>query len=233
MADALFEEWRAYQKLVENDYMYHRSFFGRLKDEIRQCFARPVSILDIGCGDASPILPMLEALKPGLYCGADQSETALSMAKMSLASLDIPSHLFPGDLLETLPTLNGSFDVVVASFCFHHLETAEIKQKVLAECRRLLHPEGLLAVIDVFHEEGETRAEYLQRWVGFAQQSYTALNPAEMTLLVDHARSLDFPETLSTYRSLGRAAGFDQFDVLLVDKENFNHLVTLKARAAA
>ena len=227
MADPLFDEWRAYQKLLDHDYMYHQSFFNRLKNEIRQGFSKPVAILDLGCGDASPIRSMLEALDVRLYCGADQSETALSMAETNLASLDMESRLYPGDLVDTLKQLTGSFDVVVASFSFHHLETPAIKQQVLKECRRVLRPAGMMAIIDVFHEEDESRDEYLHRWVSFARQNYVALNNAEMTSLVDHVTSHDFPETLSTYRSLGQAAGFGQFNVLMQDKEKFNHLVTL------
>jgi ubiquinone/menaquinone biosynthesis C-methylase UbiE len=227
MSDPLFDEWRAYEKLLDNDYMYHRSLFSRLKNEIQEGFSEPVAILDLGCGDASPIRPMLEALDVRLYCGVDQSETALSMAETNLAPLDMETCLYPGDLVDILQKLTGSFDVVVASFAFHHLETRALKQQVLSECRRVLHPQGMMAVIDVFQEENESRDEYLHRWVSFARQSYTALNHAEMTSLVDHVNANDYPETLSAYRAIGQAAGFGQFKVLMQDKEEFNHLVTL------
>ena len=71
---------------------------------------------------------MLEDLDVSLYCGVDQSETALSKAEVNLASLDIPCRLYPDDLLVTLRTLTGRFDVIVASFSLHHLETAEAKK---------------------------------------------------------------------------------------------------------
>ena len=31
MTDLLFDEWHAYQKLLDHDYMYHVVFFSRLK----------------------------------------------------------------------------------------------------------------------------------------------------------------------------------------------------------
>ena len=228
MADPLFDEWRAYQKLLDHDYMYHLAFFSRLKHEIKRCFHEPVTILDLGCGDVSPIQPMLEELDVGLYCGIDQSETALSKAETRLALLNLPSRVYPGNLLDTLRTLTGRFDVIIASFSFHHLQTTEDKKRVLEECHRVLNPRGLVAIIDVFHAEDETREEYLRRWVDFARKTYTALDQVEMTNLVDHARSNDFPEPLSTYRFICRTAGYGKFDVLMKDTDEFIHLVTLR-----
>jgi SAM-dependent methyltransferase len=228
MTDPLFDEWRAYQKLLDHDYMYHVAFFRRLNLEIQKRFTGPIAVLDLGCGNVSPILPMLGDLEVSLYCGVDQSETALSKAEANLASLDIPSRLYPGDLLDTLQTLTGCFDVIVASFSLHHVQTTEAKKQVLEECRRVLNPAGLVAIIDVFHAEDETREEYLRRWVDFARNSYAALDDMEMTSLVDHVQSNDFPETLSTYQSIGRAAGYGKFEVLMQDREKLNHLLTLR-----
>jgi SAM-dependent methyltransferase len=228
MTDPLFDEWRAYQKLLEHDYMYHLAFFSQLKTEIQRCFHEPVAILDLGCGDVSPIRPMLEELNVSLYCGVDQSETALSKAETNLASLDIPSRLYPGDLLDTLRTLTGRFDVIVASFSLHHLQTTEAKKQVLEECHHVLNPAGLVAIIDVFHAEDETREEYLRRWVEFAKKNYKALDHVEMTSLVDHVQSNDFPEKLSTYQTIGRAAGYGKFEILMQDREKLNHLVTFR-----
>ena len=228
MSDPLFDEWRAYQKLLEHDYMHHVAFFNRLKHELQKRFSGPIAILDLGCGDTSPIGPMLEELEVSLYCGVDQSETALSKAEAKLAPLDIPSRLYPGDLVDTLRSLAGRFDVIVASFSLHHLETAEAKEQVLKECHHILSPEGLIAIVDVFHAKDETREEYLHRWIDFAKKNYQALDPVEMSTLVDHVQSSDFPEALTTYQSIGQAAGYGKFEVVMQDREKLNHLVILK-----
>jgi ubiquinone/menaquinone biosynthesis C-methylase UbiE len=228
MSDPLFDEWNAYQKLLAHDYMYHAAFFSRLKHEIQRRFNGPIAILDLGCGDVSPIRTILEELDISLYCGVDQSETALSMAEANLASMDIPSRVYPGDLLDALRTLASRFDVIVASFSLHHLPTPEAKRQVLEECRRVLNPAGLVTIIDVFHAEDETREEYLHRWVDFAKNSYVALDDVEMTSLVDHVQSSDYPESLATYQAIGRAAGYGKFETLLQDREKLNHMVMLK-----
>ena len=99
----------------------------------------------------------------------------------------------------------------------------------MAECYRILNPKGLVAIIDVFHNEDETREEYLHRWVSFARNSYVALDDAEISILVDHVLKYDFPETLSTYRSACADAGFGQFEILEQDPEKLNHLVIFEA----
>ena len=69
MCDQLFEEWQVYEKLVTHDYMDHRAFFKRLQTEIVERFERPVAILDLGCGDLTPILPMLASVPLRQYVG--------------------------------------------------------------------------------------------------------------------------------------------------------------------
>jgi hypothetical protein len=74
VGDRLFEEWPVYEKLVVHDYMDHRAFFNRLQTEIVQRFERPVTILDLGCGDLTPILPLLTNVALYRYVGIDESD---------------------------------------------------------------------------------------------------------------------------------------------------------------
>ena len=80
MTNSLFEEWRAYEKLVEQDYIGHKRFFQCLEEKVDRRFKKPVSILDLGCGDAAPIRDMLARLSVERYCGVDDSATALVRA---------------------------------------------------------------------------------------------------------------------------------------------------------
>lgn len=227
MADLLFDEWRTYQKLLENDYLGHAGFFQRLKLEIQRCFDGPISILDLGCGDVSPILSLLHDLNVSNYCGVDKTDTALVKAEANLASLGIPSQLYAGDLLDALPTLRGQYDLIVASFSLHHLQTAVEKGQVLKKCLPLLKPAGLVAIIDAFHAEDEVRDDYVNRWIAFVKDTYTALDSHELEQLFEHTRNCDFPESLSTYRALAKEAGYRGFNTLLHDTSHFCHLLTL------
>lgn len=227
--DSLFAEWRAYQKLVESDYLGHAVFFNRLQEEVLPRFRQPISVLDLGCGDATPILPLLQALPVQHYVGIDESATALAIARQQLAGAGIPAQLVEGDLAEPHQALGGPFDLIVASFALHHLPGASAKQSVLKRCRQQLADGGLLAVIDVFQEEGEPRPDYLERWIAMAERRYLTLDQREKALLFDHVRARDFPESLNVFQRLGKAAGLPNCQVLAEDADGLNHLLVFSA----
>lgn len=225
MTNSLFEEWRAYEKLVEQDYIGHKRFFQCLEEKVNRRFKKPVSILDLGCGDAAPIRDMLARLSVERYCGVDDSATALVRAERNLQPLEIPYRLCSGDLLDELQNLTESYDLIVASYSFHHLVTRAKKERALRECRRLLSPAGLLIVIDVFLRKGESRDVYLHRWERNARAVFTALDEEEMATLIDHIWTCDFPESLSAYEESGARAGYAR--IVSLAEDNLNRLVAL------
>lgn len=228
MGDQLFQEWQVYEKLLIHDYMDHRAFFARLQAEVVRRFQRPVAILDLGCGDLTPILPMLEALPVRRYVGVDESDVALAIAARRLDGLGLPSALIEGDLLASLEETSGPFDLILASFALHHLSDPADKLLTLERAARLLAGDGFFAMIDVFCGEAEPREVYLQRWIANAERRYQALQPAEKELLFDHVRARDFPLSLDRWRAVGRKAGLHHFEVLLKDGDGLNRLVTFQ-----
>lgn len=227
MADRLFEEWRVYEKLLIHDYMDHRAFFARLREEILSRFDRPVAILDLGCGDLAPMLPLLRELSIARYAGIDESEAALAIAAERLRDLDFPSRLVQNDLRAALVDLDERFDVIVASFALHHLEDPADKRETFAACRRVLEPGGFIAIIDVFSGENESREAYLDRWIAFADGHYAALRPEEKRLLFDHVRARDFPVSVTACQALAQEAGLKQFEVLHEDPPRLNRFVAM------
>jgi SAM-dependent methyltransferase len=228
MTDPLFAEWRAYQKLVENDYMGHARFFHRLLAEIGERYQKPISILDLGCGDTTPIQDLLRNIRVEHYCGLDQSETALAFAEAWLAPSGISYRLLSGDILDTADRISGSFDLIIASFSLHHLQDPVIKQAVLQAGRQKLRPGGLFAVIDVFLADQESRSDYLDRFEQQARKYYRALNETEMDTLITHVRGCDYPETFTAYQALAYQAGFCQAQQLLRDETSLHQLITLE-----
>lgn len=230
MADALFEEWRVYEKLLIHDYMDHRACFDRLAREITNRFDRPVTILDLGCGDLTPIRPLLAKVPVAHYVGIDESEVALSIARAHLEEDAVPGQLVKDDMRDALATLDHSFDIILASFSLHHLADPDEKQAVFAACVPLLSSDGFLAVIDVFSESLEPRDDYVERWIRHADERYSALAPEEKQLLFDHVRARDFPVSLEHCRMLGEAAGLQNFAVLHEDAPCLNRMVTLSPK---
>ena len=228
MTDPLFEEWRAYQKLVENDYMGHTQFFRRLLAATGDRLHDPITILDLGCGDATPVQALLEGVRVEHYCGIDQSETALAHADALLALSGISYRLLAGDILETTREIKESFDLIIASFSLHHMPNPASKEEMLQACRRVLSPGGVFAIIDVFLDDTESRDGYVGRFERQARKNYSALNDSEMTTLITHVRDCDYPESVATYRRLGLQAGFKQVRSLLRDETNLHQLILLE-----
>jgi len=229
MTDQLFEEWRIYEKLLIHDYMSHRAFFARLRNEIDCRFQRPLAILDLGCGDLSPVLPLLEGLPLQRYVGIDESDSALAMAAEQLAASAVPGRLVRGDLRVALHEVDGPFDLVLASFALHHLASPDDKLQVLMGARRVLAADGLFALVDVFCGKAEPRDHYLERWIANAEARYAELQAAEKAILFEHVRARDFPLPLQTWRELGRQAGLPRCEPLLEDADGLNQLVLFMA----
>jgi len=230
MVDALFEEWRVYEKLLIHDYMDHRAFFDRLAYEINTRFDRPVTILDIGCGDLTPIRSLLAKVPVAHYVGIDESEVALSFARAHLKEYAVPGQLVADDMHDALATLDDSFDVIIASFSLHHLADPDEKRAVFTACVPLLSSDGFLAIIDVFTQSLEPRDDYVERWIRHADERYSALAPEEKQLLFDHVRARDFPISPEHCRMLGEAAGLRNFAVLHEDAPCLNRLVILSPK---
>ena len=227
MADQLFQEWQVYQKLVTHDYMDHSTFFSRLAREISSRFKHPVSILDLGCGDLTPVRSLLAAVPIAQYVGIDESVVALKIARAYMEKEGIAGQLVEGDMRDALQTQAGRFDVIIASFSLHHLADPTDKQVVFTNCARLLSEGGMLAVIDVFTNVSEPRDEYIERWIRHADDHYIDLGSAEKKLLFDHVRARDFPVSLEQCKNLGKAAGLPNFKLLHEDAPRLNRLVTL------
>ncbi len=229
MAHYFFVRWNAYQKLVDFNYMDHAGLFGRLAEEIESRFDAPISILDVGCGDAAPLDKWLGHLDISHYAGIDEATNALEMARTKLQSRGIPHSLHPGELTAVLPTLERKFDVIIMSFSLHHFDSPERKKGVLAQCRRLLKPGGMAAIIDVVKQEGESRNDFLGRCDRRIKAVYEELTAEELDIILHHIWEADFPESFSTFQEIGKQAGYTRVDQTMLDQTGMHGLITMAA----
>jgi len=109
----------------------------------------PASVLDIGCGTGTLTRQVYDALPPTPFrrvCGVDAAEAMIEVARKKAG--DRPHLEFTAALAEDLPYPDGSFDRVLSTFFFHHLNY-DLKVHALAESWRVLHPGGQLIILDV------------------------------------------------------------------------------------
>lgn len=99
----------------------------------------------------------------------------------------------------------SSFDVIYTSFALHHLTTEE-KAEFFLRAERCLADDGLLLVVDVTREEGESLEAYYRHYCGWLRSSW-ALDAGIIDAVCDHLVHNDMPEPVSVLNAQARAAG--------------------------
>lgn len=206
-ATAFFDVWHTYQKVVAAGHMYHREIAASLRQLLGARFGtQPLTFLDFGCGDAAALEPVLRGLTILRYKGVDLSETALAFAAKTLAAQPCEVELVHGDILDELSKETSSYDVIHCSFALHHLPAQE-KARFFRHAERCLDMGGLLLLVDVMREEGESLESYLQHYCSWLRGNFNALDAQELDLACDHIMKNDLPEPPSVLRAQALAAG--------------------------
>lgn len=110
-------------------------------------------ILEIGCGTGHSLAEL-----PGEPFAIDLSQRMLTRGR----TLTPHAKLTCGDGLH-LPFAAASFDAIFMSFTLELFDTAEIPL-VLAECKRVLKPQGRIAVVGMSKEGPEGVAVEMYEW---------------------------------------------------------------------
>ena len=206
-ATAFFDTWQTYRKVVAANYMYHIEIKADIERLLRARYAgRRFSFLDLGCGDAATVAPLLEHMAVRHYKGVDLSEAALALAAENLKSLSCPVDLVHRDILSALETDNVSYDVVYSSFALHHLSTEQKGAFFHLVAQRLVK-DGVFVLTDVVLEADESLPVYLAHYCDWLRKDWSSLDTAELAAICDHIQNNDRPETFADLRALAQAAG--------------------------
>jgi len=127
----------ALHRALESDF---RAILGHMP------LAPNATIVDVGCGDGFFTGLMAKRVPKGLAIGLDSSVAFLEAARDRLAELIAAKRcrVVEGDAA-AMPFESGSIDAILSA---HSMQSYESIPDVLAECRRVLKPGGLLAVLE-------------------------------------------------------------------------------------
>jgi len=136
-------DWLAPLMTLGSEHRLYRQVVARL------ALDRPAAVLDVGCGTGALTRQIYDALpadSPRRVCGVDAAEAMIAVAGRKAGPR--PGLEFVPALAEELPFPGGSFDRVLSTFFFHHLNYG-LKIRSLAEIWRVLRPGGQAAILDV------------------------------------------------------------------------------------
>lgn len=226
-AHSFFEAtWRVYRKIVDGNHMFHREIFTRIQAALVEYGSDPLSILDLGCGDAGQMGPILRVINLKSYLGVDASEPALELAQTELKTLGAKASLRCIDMLAFLREPGPArFDIILASFSLHHFTTSQ-KREFLSLCRAHLMPEGALIIVDVFREDGQSLQDYLASYCQEMRNEWEALTPDDLEMATHHVSTFDLPETPEDFMRLAESEGLRPVAPMI--QHGFHGLLFLK-----
>lgn len=118
----------------------------RLLPDMRRLEARPLRLLDVGCGNGRFGVFVGGALaRPVVYHGVDNNDALLARASESLGALaNVEARLEARDIIVNgLP--DGVYDVVVLFGVLHHVPGAQHRRALVRALAERVTPGGLLA----------------------------------------------------------------------------------------
>ncbi len=122
----------------------------RLMQRVQPVLNKPQAVvLDLCCGTGDVLLQLQKNAQTSVL-GADFCHPMLVEADRKIARKQTRSRLFEGDALQ-LPLRAGSLDLITIAFGFRNLANYETG---LQELRRVLKPDGMLAILEFSHPRG-------------------------------------------------------------------------------
>ncbi|MFC4249155.1 class I SAM-dependent methyltransferase [Natribaculum luteum] len=120
------------------------------------------TLLDVGCGPGSALVALGDRVGPeGVVIGLDVSGRMIDLARDRLETRGFGDRalLIHGDARDMRHVDDDSVDAVVLSFTLELFSREEMRT-VLAECRRVLVPDGRLGVLSLSREDRLSVAVY-------------------------------------------------------------------------
>lgn len=108
------------------------------------------TLLDVGCGEGRFSVPASKMVgMDGRVYALDASEERLGVLRGTIAEQSIANiEAFLGDVTERISVDDDSVDVCLMANVFHELVEDGVIKGEMGEIRRVLKPDGVLAIVD-------------------------------------------------------------------------------------
>lgn len=207
--------WESYKLSIDNNRFFHKEFFAALDQFIEETMGeRPITLVDAGCGDCSPIKPVLESRNIKEYVGIDIAADVLHLAATNLAGLNFSKQWMVSTMDTAIYRIKNGVDIILTSHALHHL-SREDKVNFIRECQNKLNTPGYLLIIDGSLHEDQTREQWLEAYEAYHKAAYPWVSDEDREWVLEHPRTSDFPEKISTYANIAAAMNWKKFDIRL------------------
>ena len=187
---------------------------------------RAFSFIDVGCGDSSTVAPILANQAIKKYIGIDASKDILMRASKNLINLHCEKEFIAGNMLNVIPKLSSTVDIIFSSYAVHHLVLND-KIRFIDNCRRHLNPQGFLLLVDCVLNQNQNHDEWLDALKDRIEEMNHELTPDEIATLLEHPRLSDVPESIETFQKIAKHQSWSDFQVI-IDKGIFAFMVFAK-----
>ena len=137
--------WDAVVKEIFNEYIGEEQSYRELLPSAVPI--TPLRVLDVGCGTGESTLAWHRRFPEAHISAIDVSPYMLVVAEQKMRGEPLIDVRCAN--AESLPFEDASFDVVTASLLFHELP-ADVSPRVLSEMRRVVKPDGWIAVVEPY-----------------------------------------------------------------------------------
>ena len=206
---ALTKDWDRH--VIAAEEVARSRGFKHLRDEIvtRAAPRAEDRVLDIGSGTGLLTIPIAE--RTAHVMALDISPAMCEYLRAKAGSAKIDSLDVVVGSAASLPLVDGSVDLVVSNYCFHHLADAD-KHRALAEVVRVLSPGGRLVFGDMMFRVGVADPRD-RRVVADKARAMVRKGPAGIARLAKNAariatRSWETPARPDWWRGALETAGF-------------------------
>lgn len=203
--------------------MNHREIYDTVSRVIAERASRgSFRMMDLGCGNARCIAPILRQYPPTSYQGVDLSEAALGEATEILLGVE-GVELNCSDLLGHVESAKSPWDVVFSGFAVHHLSLGE-KARLFRALAAIVSTDGFFLMVDVVRDEGVSRDEHVASYTAMMRREWHGIPTEALEEGCAHVSGFDFPATTKELFELAQVAGFTHASQLC---RHANHAVLL------
>jgi SAM-dependent methyltransferase len=229
----IFQQWSLYDRIIRLNYMKHREMAEGVA-RTAQMAGAACRVLDLGCGDGRMAAMGLEGTTCESYHGIDLSGEAIAAAKENLVLGDATIAFTQGDLVIAGSLLSDQWrhdrvkpvNTLLASYSLHHLPD-DVVQNLLSALSSAMDRPGWFCWIDLCTYPDEARSTYLNRFYRDELTTWTELTPADVSAVIAHMNSSDFPLSESHRLEVAARAGFALHRPLYRDDFYAAHLFEL------